>query len=437
MDVSRLAAALARLSGAAAPVEGLIRLSGGANMESWAFMAGGRACVLRRLPNGDGAGAAGIGMAAEAAVLRLAAARGLKVPALVGELAPQDGLGEGFVMERLPGTTAPRRIFAMDAGGLAAACAAQLAAIHALPLDVALPARDAVAELARMRMLYETQGGGRPVLALALRWLAENLPPAVPPALVHGDFRMGNLLVMDGALTAVLDWENAHLGDPCQDIGWACINSWRFGAVDRPALGLVALEEFLHAYEAAGGARMTPERLRFWQVAGSLSWALICLEMAQLWRDGTDRALERLVIGRRVSEAEADILLLLDEAAGRPEPVEGFEERCWGEPSDAELVQGVAEWLRVKIRPLLAGHEAFEAGVALNALGMAARALAQARPAWDAALAARLLAGEAGLDDSAVRQALRRTAQARLRCDQPRYSALKQMRERWGIGDAV
>ena len=47
---------------------------------------------------------------------------------------------------------------------------------------------------------------------------------------MHGDFRMGNLIVDGSGLAAVLDWELVHIGEPYEDLAWFCIRAWRFGA---------------------------------------------------------------------------------------------------------------------------------------------------------------------------------------------------------------
>ena len=89
---------------------------------------------------------------------------------------------------------------------------------------------------------------------LALQWLKRHRPPE--PArlsLVHGDFRNGNLMVDDDGLRAVLDWEMAHLGDPMEDLGWICVNSWRFGRHELPVGGFGTREQLFAGYVEAGG----------------------------------------------------------------------------------------------------------------------------------------------------------------------------------------
>jgi aminoglycoside phosphotransferase (APT) family kinase protein len=175
---------------------------------------------------------------------------------------------------------------------------------------------DAAETLAWYENVFRGTGARRPVLELAFRVLARDMPPAAAPALVHGDFRTGNLMIdPHHGLVAVLDWELAHIGDPAEDIGWLSVNSWRFGAVENRAGGFGHLGALLNAYAAAGGTPPSVARVNYWQMLGSLKWAVMCLTMFEIFRSGADPSLERAAIGRRVSECEADLLALLEQAA--------------------------------------------------------------------------------------------------------------------------
>ena len=94
--------------------------------------------------------------------------------------------------------------------------------------------------------------------------------------LVHGDYRTGNYLADETGVTAILDWEGAHLGDPVEDLGWVCVKSWRFGSVDKPAGGFGSREELWAAYERAGGGEVDPARAHWWEVFGTVRWGIIC-----------------------------------------------------------------------------------------------------------------------------------------------------------------
>lgn len=79
----------------------------------------------------------------------------------------------------------------------------------------------AAAELHRWEaVLRRDQAEAYPEIDLAVTWLRERAPLAPERVLVHGDFKPGNVLLDGPAITALLDWELAHIGDPMEDIGW-------------------------------------------------------------------------------------------------------------------------------------------------------------------------------------------------------------------------
>lgn len=282
--------------------------------------------VLRRAREWNaGSQALSAGMAAEAALLRVAAAHGIPVPRVFSELCESDGLGRGYVMSHVAGETAGQRTVRDPAlvsahPRLLADSAQLLARLHAVPLQGIPPLRSGqgAEELRHWDRAHRDNGIARPVFELALRWLADHLPQPVPPSLVHGDLRNGNLVVGPEGVRAVLDWELAHVGDPMEDLGWFCVNAWRFGAVQQAAGGWGTREALFQAYEAAGGRRVDAERVRFWEVLGNLKWGIACDAMGLAWRSGQDRRIERLAIARRASEVEVDLLQLIAPRAHRP-----------------------------------------------------------------------------------------------------------------------
>jgi aminoglycoside phosphotransferase (APT) family kinase protein len=153
-------------------------------------------------------------------------------------------------------------------------------------------------------------GDPHPVFDLAFRWLDENRPAPREQRVVHGDFRMGNFLVGAEGITAVLDWELAHFGDPVEDLGWLVARAWRFGGAGEVG-GLGTREELIDAYVAAGGDELSVVELRWWEVLASLRWGVITMFMGAEHRRGSTRSVEQATIGRRVVETEYDVLLLL------------------------------------------------------------------------------------------------------------------------------
>ena len=142
-------------------------------------------------------------------------------------------------------------------------------------------------------------------------WLKQHDPgPSREITRVHGDFRHGNLIIGNDGVRAVLDWEIAHLGDPMEDLGWICTNSWRFGEIDKPVGGFGSREDLFAGYEEAG-RKVYPDRVMFWEVMGSLRWGIMCGRMMQRFRNAPDHPMEQAVIGRRPSETEIDLLRLL------------------------------------------------------------------------------------------------------------------------------
>ncbi len=385
----QLAAALSTTLGEV-EIRSLRRLTGGASREIWSFDAvdaAGRVheLVLRRDPPSR-PGPSGA-MTLEAAVIRLAGGAGVPVPeVLVDTDDPEVWGAAGLVMRRLTGEALGKRILRADALAAARAafvpqCGAALAALHSLDPDL-LPGAPEFDPLDAMRALIDDLGEPVPTFEYALRWLDEHRPDVAGRAIVHGDFRLGNLLVAPSGVTAVLDWELVHIGDPLEDLGWLCVRAWRFGA-DLPVAGMGTREQLLDAYAAAGGPVVSAEALRWWEAYGTLRWGVICLTQTAVHLRGDLRSVELAAIGRRVCETEWDLLLLLapgaaaraqehhaadGAAAARPPGLHG-------RPTAAELVESVREFLAGQVMAETEGATAYHARVAANVLAMVGREL--------------------------------------------------------------
>ena len=318
----RLSSYLTERHGRPVEVTGLSRLPGGASRETWAFDAvlAGPALplILRRDPPGRPPTR---DYANEAQLLQAARRAGVSVPAVRYRESTGEAMGAPFiVMDRVEGETIPRRILrdhtlVAARKSLVSQCATALARIHAAPLDgldflgpPQSPQQLTQAQLATLATLGEPH----PVFELAVRWLQSRLPPSRQPALVHGDFRVGNVIVGPEGLRAVLDWELAHVGDPAEDLGWFCVRAWRFGNDGRPAGGVGSREELLDAYVAAGGVPLEAGDLRFWEVYGTLRWGVMCILQASFHLSGATRSVELAAIGRRACEMEWALLDLME-----------------------------------------------------------------------------------------------------------------------------
>lgn len=313
-----------RVFGESATLETFRRLSGGASQETWALSGSGEEAILRRAPGGTSMArsSAAIGLSAEAKLISAAQDVGVPVPRVLHVLDEEDLVGDGFLMSWVKGETIARPIlrneeFATARDVLAGQCGAALADIHAIPLESAPPelqTSGGLAQIAQYEQIYRGFDAPRPVFELALQWLRANAPAPRPSVLVHGDFRLGNLMIDESGLVAVLDWELAHIGDPREDIAWLCVNSWRFGQSQNRVGGFGQLGDLLETYNAKSGADITSKEIDWWETLGSLKWGIMCMIMYEAFRSGADASVERAAIGRRVSETEIDLINLLEAA---------------------------------------------------------------------------------------------------------------------------
>ena len=420
----RLAVHFERTSGRdGLEVDKLKRLSGGASRETWSFelhdaLEGGRQpLVLQRVRAGAGLGNA-FSMDGEAALLRAAAAAGVPVAPVVASSDDESVIGAPFlVLGWADGETIARRIlrddeFTVARGRLVRQCAEALAAIHGLDPGVADYLRHQE-PVAQMRGLLDVLGQPHPAFELGLRWLEANRPPEGRRAVVHGDFRLGNLMVDEHGLRAVLDWELAHLGDPMEDLGWLCVRAWRFGS-DLPVAGVGSYDELFAAYEAASGLVVDPEAVRWWEVLGTLRWGVICVMQASSHLSGASRSVELAAIGRRVCENEYDVLCLIGarprpgavtlEAAASSSPSAVGDHGLHDAPSADQLLEAVREFLECDVMDATSGRVQFHARVAARVVAMVQRELA--RPGAEAVHRSRL-ATLAMADDAALAAAIR------------------------------
>jgi aminoglycoside phosphotransferase (APT) family kinase protein len=323
-------------------IENLTTLTGGASRTTWAFDAvgddGRQALILRTGPPDD----VHAGMELEASGPAAGGGRRRARPPY-----PRCRQFACSTRQSVPhlqcdrGETIVRRIHrSLDDAGrerLLSQCAHALAAIHrADPDGLGLTQTE---QLAEWRDRLDEMGDTTATFEWAFRWLAANRPPPTPPRLVHGDFRMGNLIVDQSGLAAVLDWELVHVGEVYEDLAWFCIRAWRFGAPEAlGAGGLGSVESFLSAYEEAAGVDLDRDAFRWWLTVATLRWGVICRFQAERHLSGQTPSVELAAIGRRVSETEWDVLDLLREAA----------EVNWlyGRPTAAELVAAVADFSR-------------------------------------------------------------------------------------------
>jgi aminoglycoside phosphotransferase (APT) family kinase protein len=311
-----LQSALSTVLGREVEISEPVLLAGGASKEAWSVDADGERLLVRRAA-GSVIHRHTLSLEDEFAVLEAAYEAGVKAPRPYGYIADLAGR-EAFVMERLEGETIGRRIVQKDElaaarAALPAQMAEELAKIHAIPaasLSFLPPA-----QFERMVEELDEVGAPHPAIELGLWWLRENPPPAREPVVVHGDYRIGNLVVGENGLVGVLDWEFAHLDDPVRDLAFALVRAWRFGVPEQRLGGVGPVEPYLERYNELTGFDVQLAELDYWELAGNVGWAIGCLTQMQRHLTGQDRSIELATLGRLGAEVEYEICHLLERAA--------------------------------------------------------------------------------------------------------------------------
>ena len=331
-----LARFLAEASAArAVEITALTRLKGGALQHNWgldACFSGGALDGQQRLvlrTNADTGISASLTRLQEFAVQKAAFAAGVTVPEPLFASEESEVWGKPFfIMRRVDGIAAPDRITGDTAREptlptVAERLGRELARIHMIrpprpdltflaPYNEVGPAQ----QIAGFRFYLDRHPEPRPVLEWGMRWLETHTPPPAEPVLCHHDFRTGNYM-LDGEATAILDWEFAGWGDPHEDIGWFCCKAWRFARLDREAGGIADRIPFYRGYVRESARAIDPQRVRFWEVLASVRWAVIALEQTDRHIFCGERDLDLALTGRRATECELELLMLLDRAGSR------------------------------------------------------------------------------------------------------------------------
>lgn len=161
-----------------------------------------------------------------------------------------------------------------DVSALADDFVRYLAAIHRLPwretplgdLDAGVTKENAAQlQLRRWRDRIDAKMlQPYPVLRDATIWLKNNCPPARALSIVHGDYRLGNFLQENGRISAILDWELAHIGDPHEDLGWTCA---RIFTKDKSKVcDLLDRAEFFDRYEEHAAFEVDRAAVGFYEI---------------------------------------------------------------------------------------------------------------------------------------------------------------------------
>ena len=457
---NKLAATLARALPDYKSLISVERLSGGASQETYRLVIdtenGEKPLAMRRAPGGEKVEPTPghPGLAVEALLMQSALEVGVPEPEVYHVLTDEDDLGDGFIMQWLDGVALGARVVRSPElesirPKLAYLCGEILAKIHQIDLvktglDQKLEVISPADYIEQTWQRYRDFATPQPMIDYAGRWLMENLPDGFTPALVHNDFRNGNVMFSPEGVVAVLDWEVAHIGDPMRDLGWICTNSWRFGRADLPVGGFGTYEDLFAGYESVTGEPVDAQRVKFWEVFGSFWWAIGCLGMAEHYRTGPDKTVERPAIGRRSSECQIDCVNLLIPGAVelvKPNSVDNDP----GMPRVEELLRSVRDFLHNDVMAETEGRTNFLSRVAGNSLDIVIREAALGEPGklqeyerlctlfsssddvnalrWQ--LVNGLRNGEIALDHPGLAEHLRATVVNQVAIDQPKYSGFR------------
>jgi aminoglycoside phosphotransferase (APT) family kinase protein len=303
------------------------KLAGGAVQENWGIdveldggpFAGAQAWVLRT----DALARISVSLDREAefAVLQVAHAAGVAVAAPIVRCGDAGVIGRPFLIQRrVPGSAQARKLvrdpaLASYGDALAGRLGEELARIHqieprdgilsAMPIPMPSPAR---VEVAKFRASLDGATEARPALEYVLTWLDRNAPKTERITLVHGDYRTGNYMVDGGRLSAVLDWEFAHWGDPNEDIGWFMARCWRFGNDKAEAGGIGSRAAFVEGYERASGRTVDAAAVAYWEIMAAAKWATIAVLQGDRFRKGGEASIELALTGLMPPEMELDAL---------------------------------------------------------------------------------------------------------------------------------
>ncbi|GAB2983501.1 phosphotransferase family protein [Amycolatopsis acidiphila] len=269
-------------------ITGLTRAGSGRSRDNWLFdltVDGAvEPLILRTDPEG---GLIDTDRAVEFGVLRGLEKSGLPTP--IARWLDADGSALGrpsLIMRRLPGSCDYRVLRdparpLEERVALARTFCELLAAVHAvdwpaLGLGATLPdpgPKAARAELERWAgVLRADQLEPWPEIEYAIAVLGERAPRSAGTVLVHADFKPGNILLLGDQVSALLDWELAHLGDPLEDLGWV---TQPLRAGEHTIDGAWAAADLVAHYERTSGNAVDPTALAWWVAFSTFKTAVM------------------------------------------------------------------------------------------------------------------------------------------------------------------
>ncbi len=224
-----------------------------------------------------------------------------------------EGVSNGSQVASLPELAEAR-------AALPAQMGEQLAKIHAIepsphkldflhhPRTGFSPAQETIAQI---RAIILRLAVHNPVFDFGLRWAEQNAPKSAKTVFLHGDFRIGNLIVGKKGLSGIIGWEFAHLGDPLEDLVWSCLRHWRYGNGELQLGGIGKREPFIQAYEKASGNTVDRQALDYWEILANLRWVVVYQSQANRNLTGKYPSVEFASRARRSAEMQLEMLRLI------------------------------------------------------------------------------------------------------------------------------
>ena len=151
-----------------------------------------------------------------------------------------------------------------------------------------------------------------PMADWGIRWLKAHAPMAPRVTIVHGDYRTGNFLEQDGRITAILDWELVHLGDPHEDLGWASLPMYMGGS---KLISRLAEPDWFYArYSEKAGFEVSMDSLRYYQALSLLKLAATHMAAARCFEEGRFNDMRMPAMGSQIATCLRQMEKTIDQA---------------------------------------------------------------------------------------------------------------------------
>jgi aminoglycoside phosphotransferase (APT) family kinase protein len=294
------------------------RFEGGQSNPTYKLVSGAGSFVLRRKPQGQLLPSAHQ-VDREYRVMRALAATAVPVPRVYALCEDDAVIGSAFyVMEflagrifwdpRLPGLAPSERqpMFQSMNGVIAALHSVDYEAVWLA--EFGRPGNYMARQIARWSRQYQaSETDEQPAMDRLIEWLPRHLPPEGAARIVHGDYRIDNLIFhpTEPRVIGVLDWELSTIGDPLADFAYHAM-AWRvtpelfrgLAGVDLASLGIPTEEAYVAAYCERTGRGCSPG-WEFYMVYSLFRLAAIMQGIAKRAIDGTAASSEAVELGRK------------------------------------------------------------------------------------------------------------------------------------------